>query len=47
MKWDSGGSLSLIPGEDKFHVIQPEQDQTEEMEEAEDISEDIEMNMSM
>ena len=47
MKWDSGGSLSLIPGEDKFHVIQPEQDQAEEMEEAEEISEEIEMNMSM
>ena len=47
MKWDSGGSLSLIPGEDKFHVIQPEQDQAEEMEEAEDISEGPVINMSM
>lgn len=24
MKWDSGGSLSLIPGEDKFHTISQE-----------------------
>lgn len=43
MKWDSGGSLSLIPEEDKFH----EQNQTEETQEAEDISEEMEMKMSM
>lgn len=24
MKWDSGGSLSLIPGEDRFHTISQE-----------------------
>lgn len=47
MKWDSGGSLSLIPEEDKFHVIRSEQNQTEETQEAEDISEEMEMKMSM
>lgn len=47
MKWDNGRGLSLIPGEDRFHVIQQEEDLTEEMEEFEGVTEEIGMNMSM
>ena len=27
MKWDNGRSLSLIPGVDSFHIVQPKQEQ--------------------
>lgn len=29
MSWDNGRTLSLIPNEDRFHIIQPEQKQEE------------------
>lgn len=47
MKWDNGCFLSLIPGEDRFHVIQPEENLSEEMQETENPSEELEMHMSM
>ena len=47
MKWDNGCALSLIPGEDRFHVIQPEENLSEEMQETENPSEELEMHMSM
>ena len=43
MKWDNKRSLSLIYGEDKFHIIQQE----EEQEESEDLSEEPEFDMTM
>ena len=27
MKWDNGRSLSLVPGVDSFHIVQPKQEQ--------------------
>lgn len=46
-KFDNGRSFGVIPGEDRFHIIQPEENLSEEMEETENPSEDLEMHMSM
>lgn len=37
----------MIPGEDNFHVIQPEENLSEEIEETKDLSEEPEMEILM
>ena len=46
MKWDNGRSLSLVPGVDSFHIVQPKQEQ-EEMSETNEPAETEEPEMSM
>jgi hypothetical protein len=51
-KFDNGRMLGVIPGVDRFHIIEQKLDkadeQTEENEnETEDLSEEAEMNISM
>lgn len=45
MKWDNGRGLSLIPGEDSFHVVQ--QEMTTSMDECEEELEEPKMGMNM
>lgn len=46
-KFDNGRSFGMIPGEDNFHVIQPEENLSEEIEETKDLSEEPEMEILM
>lgn len=51
VKWDNGRTLNLLPDNDKFHKIDPEQTQlderTDEITETENIEESEEPEMSM